>query len=194
MDGVTQSQINDKKGYTFGGGLRTILRQDPDIVMLGEIRDLETAETAAQASLTGHILLSTLHANSALETIPRLINMGLKPFMVAPALDTVIAQRLVRRVCKECSTLEPISDSLRQEYTEVAEKLKRYNPDLIFEIPNQVPKANGCDKCSNTGYSGRMVISEVVTITPEMKKLIMNNADIDELFKAARLQGMITMR
>ena len=194
MDGVTQSQIDEKHDYTFDTGLKTVLRQDPDIVMLGEVRDLKTAKTCAQAALTGHVLLSTIHANSALETITRLINIGLKPFMVAPALDTVIAQRLVRKICKDCSTLEPISNSLRKEFEELFEKLKIVNPNLITEIPSQLPKTHGCDKCSNTGYSGRMVIAEVVSITPAIKNMIVDNASQEELFKAAREQGMITMR
>ena len=194
IDGVTQSQIDEKHDYTFDTGLKTVLRQDPDIVMLGEVRDLKTAKTCAQAALTGHVLLSTIHANSALETITRLINIGLKPFMVAPALDTVIAQRLVRKICKDCSTLEPISNSLRKEFEELFEKLKIVNPNLITEIPSQLPKTHGCDKCSNTGYSGRMVIAEVVSITPAIKNMIVDNASQEELFKAAREQGMITMR
>ncbi|MBL4695091.1 type II/IV secretion system protein [Candidatus Gracilibacteria bacterium] len=121
IPGVTQSQIDEKHDYTFANGLRSILRQDPDIVMLGEIRDLPTAETAAQAALTGHVLLSTLHTNSAIETIPRLINIGLPPFMVAPALNTIVAQRLVRKVCKHCSKLELITDSEREEFEKVVE-------------------------------------------------------------------------
>ncbi|NIA02554.1 MAG: hypothetical protein GWP15_04160, partial [Nitrospirae bacterium] len=115
MKGVTQSQIDESRDYTFVTGLRSILRHDPDIVMLGEIRDIETAETAAQAALTGHVLLSTLHTNSAIEAIPRLVNMGLPPFMVAPALNTIVAQRLVRKVCPNCVKTEAISESEKKE-------------------------------------------------------------------------------
>lgn len=114
LKGISQSQINEKRGYDFANGLRAILRQDPDVVMLGEIRDLETAETAAQAALTGHVLLSTLHTNSAIEAIPRLVNIGLPPFMVAPALDTVIAQRLVRKFCPACTRMKPLEKAKKK--------------------------------------------------------------------------------
>ncbi len=192
--GVTQSQIDESRGYNFASGLRSILRQDPDIIMIGEIRDLETAETSAQASLTGHVLLSTLHTNSAIEAIPRLVNMGLPPFMVAPALNTIIAQRLVRKICPKCSTLEPISKSELKEFEDVINNLKNINPAAVIPIPEKVPKVNGCDECSNTGYKGRMVISEVITVTSEMKSLILNNSSLVDLITAARKEGITTMK
>jgi type IV pilus assembly protein PilB len=194
IEGVTQSQIDEKNGYTFVSGLRTVLRQDPDIVMLGEIRDIETAETATQASLTGHVLLSTLHTNSAIETIPRLINMGLPPFMVAPSLDTIIAQRLVRKVCLKCSTKEVISESAKKEYAEMMNNLKNVNPGAVVDTPSELPKVHGCGSCSNTGYQGRLVVAEVVTITAEMKDLILAEASIVDLIAAARKEGILTMR
>lgn len=194
VDGVTQSQIDEKRNYNFAGGLRAILRQDPDVIMLGEIRDLETAETAAQAALTGHVMLSTLHTNSAIETIPRLRNMGLAPFMMAPALDTVIAQRLVRKICPGCATLEAISESEKKEFNEMVENLKKVNPGAAFQIPEKVPKVHGCDACSQTGYKGRLVIAEVITITAEIKNLILNNASLVDLITAARKEGIMTMR
>ena len=194
VKGVTQSQIDEKRNYNFAGGLRAILRQDPDIIMLGEIRDLETAETAAQAALTGHVLLSTLHTNSAIETIPRLRNMGLAPFMMAPALDTIIAQRLVRKICTACTTFEAISESERKEFNEIIETLKKMNPGAVFEMPEKLPKTHGCESCSQTGYKGRLVIAEVITITQEMKNLILNNASMVDLIAAARKEGIITMR
>ncbi len=194
LSGVTQSQIDEKHDYTFVEGLRTVLRQDPDVVMLGEIRDLETAETAAQAALTGHVLLSTLHTNSAIDTIPRLVNMGLPPFMVAPALDTIVAQRLARRVCPHCSTKKKISDSETKEFDETFKNLENVNKAVDTAIPQEVPKTHGCDICSNTGYKGRLVLTEVVTITAEMKELILNNASSVKLILAARKDGMITIR
>lgn len=194
MKGVTQSQIDEKKGYTFASGLRSILRHDPDIVMLGEIRDLQTAETASQAALTGHVLLSTLHTNSAIEAIPRLVNMGLPPFMVAPALNTIVGQRLVRKVCPQCSTREKISESERKEFEEVINNLKNANPSGVFDLPEDVPKTHGCDACSNTGYLGRIVISEVITIDSEIKNLILNKASSVDIIAAARKQGIMTMR
>jgi len=194
MSGITQSQVDESNDYRFANGLRSILRQDPDIVMLGEIRDLETAETAAQAALTGHALLSTLHTNSALETIPRLINMGLKPFMVAPSLHTLVAQRLVRKVCTKCSTMRPITDSEKIEFDKVSAGLKAAIPNAVFDVPTQTAEAHGCDACSNTGYLGRIVIGEVVTITSEIKDLILNNGSMSDLIAAARKEGIMTMR
>lgn len=192
--GVTQSQINEKRGYDFASGLRTILRQDPDIVMLGEIRQLDAAETAAQAALTGHVLLSTLHTNSAIETIPRLMNMGLKPFMIAPALNTIVAQRLVRKVCSKCSTKSPIGESEKAEFSQVIENMKKINPTVGVEVPAEVPQVVGCEECSNTGFQGRLVISEVITVNKEMKRLILDNASSVDLITAARKEGIITMR
>ncbi len=194
MKGVTQSQIDESRDYTFVTGLRSILRQDPDVVMLGEIRDIETAETAAQAALTGHVLLSTLHTNSAIEAIPRLVNMGLPAFMVAPALNTIVAQRLVRKVCPHCVKTEAISESEKKEFKEVIENLKKVNPGTEVEVPTEVAKTAGCDSCSSTGYLGRLVISEVLTITSELKQLILNNASSVDLIAAARKEGIITMR
>lgn len=194
MSGVTQSQVDESRDYTFATGLRSILRHDPDVVMLGEIRDLETAETAAQAALTGHVLLSTLHTNSAIEAIPRLVNMGLPAFMVAPALNTIVAQRLVRKVCPNCVSSEAISDSEKKEFEEVIENYKKVNPGVDVSIPDKVAKVHGCDACSSTGYLGRLVISEVVTITSELKRLILDNASSVDMIAAARKEGITTMR
>lgn len=183
MDGVIQSQIDENKGYTFLNGLRSILRHDPDIVMLGEIRDLKTAETASQAALTGHVLLSTLHTNNAVETIPRLVNMGLKPFMVAPALDTVVAQRLVRRVCGACGVKKATDEAVKQEFSAHG-----------VEAPLEVPESKGCEKCSNTGYHGRLVICEVLKVDKDIKEMILRSASSREIFEAARKKGMVTMK
>ena len=181
--GVVQSQISEKAGYSFADGLRSILRNDPNIVMLGEIRDVETAKTASQAALTGHVLLSTLHTNSALESIPRLVNMGLAPFMVAPALNTVVAQRLVRKVCPKCSTLDATSESEKKEFDN--EKIP---------VPEKIPHAHGCDECSSTGYLGRLVIAEAITIDEEMKNLILKDAGLTEIETLAFKKGMIKMK
>lgn len=184
IQGVTQSQIDEKRNYNFATGLRAVLRQDPNIVMLGEIRDLETAQTASQAALTGHVVLSTLHTNSAIETIPRLVNMGLPPFMIAPALNTIIAQRLVRKICVNCATFEPIPESAKKEFTEV----------MAVTVPEKVPTVHGCDACSQTGYKGRVVLAEVITVNNEIKELILNKSSLVDLIAAARKDGMITMR
>ncbi len=194
VNGVTQSQVNEKRGYNFATGLKAVLRQDPDTIMVGEIRDLDTAETAAQAALTGHILLSTLHTNNALEAVPRLVNMGLPRYMVASALDTVIAQRLVRRVCSKCSTMEPITEAERQEYEEVFGNLKKINPNLNLNIPTELPRVHGCEHCSNTGYKGRIVIAEILVMDQQMKRLILEDASSVDLISEARKQNFITMR
>jgi len=194
VDGTVQSQIDEKRGYTFGSGLRSILRQDPDIVMIGEIRDLETAQTSAQAALTGQVLLSTLHTNSAIESITRLINMGLPPFMVAPSLNTIIAQRLVRRVCPQCSTMEPITASEKVDLEKIFTNLAGVNKLVDAKVPEKIAKVHGCEFCSHTGYKGQIVISEIVIVDEEMKNLILNNSSTIKMIMAARTDGMITMR
>lgn len=195
LAGISQSQINEKRGYDFAGGLRAILRQDPDTVMLGEIRDLATAETAAQAALTGHVLLSTLHTNSAIESIPRLINIGLPPFMVAPALNTIIAQRLVRKICPACQKIEPVSQTELDEIKKVVETIKKIRPSLSdLAIPDKLPKVQGCDICSHTGYKGRICVVEIVNIDFEIRDLILNKASSTKIIESARRKGMLTMR
>ena len=193
LQGISQSQINEKRGYDFANGLRAILRQDPDIIMIGEIRDLETAETAAQAALTGHVLLSTLHTNSAIEAIPRLINIGLPPFMVAPALDTIIAQRLVRKFCSNCSELTILEEAKKNELATKLEFIKKIQPSLALEIPEKLPVAKGCDICSHTGYKGRIALVEVLDVDSEIKRLILEKASSTKLIESARSKGMLTM-
>ncbi len=195
LPGISQSQINEKRGYDFAGGLRSILRQDPDVVMLGEIRDLQTAETAAQAALTGHVLLSTLHTNSAIESIPRLINIGLPPFMVAPSLNTIIAQRLVRRICPACQKIEPVPKTEFDELTNLVEVIKKIRPSLNdLTVPSELPNAPGCEVCSHTGYKGRICVVEMVNVDYEMRDLILNKASSTKMIEAARRKGMLTMR
>ncbi|RNA70220.1 GspE/PulE family protein [Alteribacter keqinensis] len=163
MEGINQVQVNAKVGLTFAAGLRSMLRQDPNIVMVGEIRDRETAEIAVRASLTGHLVMSTLHTNSALSTIPRLIDMGVEPFLVMSSLTGVVAQRLVRRVCPECSeTYEPTEQELKWF-------VKRgIDVDNLY-------RGRGCKLCNDTGYKGRMAIHEVLVIDDELRKLVLNN-------------------
>lgn len=192
LSGVTQSQIDEAHGYTFAAGLRSILRQDPDVIMLGEIRDLETATTAAQAALTGHVLLATLHTNSAIESVPRLLNMGLAEFMIGPALNTLIAQRLVRKVCT-CRKMEAPGPSDLKKFEETIKAVNAIRPDLQISIPAEIPRLVGCDACSKTGYKGRLVISEIVTIDHELEELILQKAGSGKLLEMARKKGMITM-
>ncbi len=194
VEGLVQSQIDANVDYDFAAGLRSILRQDPDVVMVGEIRDRETAEISCQASLTGHIVLSTLHTNDAISTIPRLVNMGLEPFVLAPALDTVIAQRLIRRICLNC----------QEEYKYSSEEMKLLD-DLIISIekvqgvtidrPEHFLHAPGCEKCSHTGYKGQLGIFEVFTVDRTLERMILEKRLSADLFDYVRqTQKMITLR
>ncbi len=174
LDGVGQTQINSKIGLTFAGGLRSILRQDPDVVLVGEIRDLETAEISVQASLTGHLVLSTLHTNTAVGAVTRLVDMGVEPFLIASSLIGALAQRLVRRLCPHCKqAYEP--DALERELLGIdqSESLELY-------------RAKGCVECDQIGYSGRLGIYELVPINEGLRKLIHDQASEDELLKEAR--------
>ena len=182
IEGVNQVAVNNKAGLTFANGLRSILRQDPNIIMVGEIRDVETARISIHAALTGHLVFSTLHTNDAAGAITRLIDMGVEPFLVASALRGVVAQRLVRRICPHCKeTYAP--DAAERAYMGIAldEEVKLY-------------KGAGCGKCNFTGYAGRMAIHEVLPIIPEMKELILKNAPDTEIFAAGRSYGVTSMK
>ena len=174
---IVQVQTNEKTGLTFAAALRSILRQDPDIVLVGEIRDVETAQVAVQASLTGHLVLSTLHTNDAPNTVTRLVDMGLEAFKIGAALRGIIAQRLMRKICPSCRTKEAAS--------EVPERLRAF-------IPKGTPiwKAVGCGQCSQTGYRGRFSIVEILTMNPDIERRIGNGANADEIGQAARAAGM----
>ncbi|MBP6975234.1 MAG: type II/IV secretion system protein [Candidatus Moranbacteria bacterium] len=198
IDGVNQSQIRPEIGYTFSAGLRSILRQDPNIIMVGEIRDNETAELAIHAALTGHLVLSTLHTNDAIGSVPRLVDMGVESFLLASSLQSVAAQRLVRKICEKCKTEMKITDlqrnRLAQMYQEIplAEK-KAYNLKDNQEI--KVFKGEGCDDCGRTGHKGRIGIYEVFEITDPVKSIITDhNANEHELRKESLGQGMISMK
>lgn len=184
IDGINQVQTNDKAGLTFATALRSILRQDPDIIMIGEIRDRETAEIAVQASITGHLVVSTLHTNSAASSVTRLIDMGIDAYMIADSTVGIIAQRLVRRLCPKCKkprTLDP----------EEAEILG-VDPDKASETTIYEPA--GCPQCDNMGFRGRIGVYEILTVTPEVKKLIAKKADADVIKDQAMKEGMHTLR
>ncbi|MDP2820693.1 MAG: GspE/PulE family protein [bacterium] len=195
IDGVNQSQVRPEINYTFATGLRSIVRQDPDIIMVGEIRDSETASLAIHASLTGHLVLSTLHTNDAIGSIPRLIDMGIEPFLLPSSLDVVIAQRLVRKICPFCKEKimapEPIKKILTDEYKNLPEIWKK-NISLQKEIYTY--KGKGCKKCNNEGFSGRIGIFEILEITPEISGLIFKNSSENIILEQAKKQGMISMR
>ncbi|XXM72271.1 GspE/PulE family protein [Lysinibacillus sphaericus] len=173
LEGINQIQVNSNVGLTFATGLRSILRQDPNIIMVGEIRDKETVEVAIRASLTGHLVLSTIHTNDSLTTVTRLIDMGVEPFLVATSLSGIVAQRLVRKVCRDCAVEETPT---RREF----DIFKRRG--LTVE---KINRGKGCAACNMTGYKGRLAIHEVLVINEEMKKIIMNNEPLSTLREAA---------
>jgi type IV pilus assembly protein PilB len=185
MSGVNQVQVNPKAGLTFASALRSILRSDPDVVLLGEIRDHETAQIAIEAALTGHLVLSTLHTNDAPSAVTRLTEMGIEPFLVGSALDCVVAQRLARRLCERC----------RQPFEPEAKDLVALN--IGYKAKASVPtlyRPGGCSSCSNTGYRGRIAIHEVMLVTEEIERLAVSRASSAEIGRVAREQGMITLR
>lgn len=179
---ITQGQVNNRAGFSFAGGLRAILRQDPDVILVGEMRDRETAEIAIQASLTGHLVLSTLHTNSSIETITRLVDIGLEPYTVANALVGVIAQRLVRVTCRECTK------SYRLE--------KDVSAEVGFPLPEgaKLLRAVGCERCMGTGFHGRSGIFEVVEVDDRIRSLIKNRAESPMFKQVLRDMGIPTLR
>jgi len=184
LPGINQVQMKEQIGLNFAAALRSFLRQDPNIILVGEIRDFETAEIAIKAALTGHLVLSTLHTNDAPSTISRLMNMGIEPFLVATSVHLICAQRLTRRVCTECKTEENLSPQVLMDagFTpEEAKKAKAY-------------RGKGCPTCNNKGYKGRVGLYEVLEITDELRELILVGASALELKKKAVEQGMISLR
>ena len=184
MAGVNQVQMRDNIGLNFAAALRSFLRQDPDVILVGEIRDFETAEIAVKAALTGHLVLSTLHTNDAPSTINRLMNMGIEPFLVASAVNLIAAQRLVRRVCTNCSEKQPTAASALEEIGFTAE-------DAATVVPL---KGAGCEKCNDTGYKGRIALYEVMEINPALREMILVGASTLELRSSAIEHGMLTLR
>ncbi|QTA37247.1 Flp pilus assembly complex ATPase component TadA [Thermosipho ferrireducens] len=182
IEGITQCQVNPEIGLTFARYLRAFLRQDPDIIMVGEIRDRETAQLAVEASLTGHLVLSTLHTNTAVGAIDRLINMGIDPSLISASLIGVIGQRLVRKVCKDCA----VKKVLPEEYENLAKKLYPEKETVQYI-------GNGCQVCNNTGYKGRTAIAEVLMVDDEIRKAINQKASTSELTRVARKNGMRTL-
>lgn len=194
LAGVTQSEINEEEGFTFASGLRAVLRQDPDIIMVGEIRDEATASAAIQASLTGHIVLSTLHTNSAVEAIPRLLNLKVEGFLLAPATAVIIAQRLLRKTCPHCAVETPLTDAEIKQMESIIAQMPEQNRKKMPKIPKTILRAKGCKECSQTGYKGRTVISELLELDEEVRKMILANKNSDEILAYVRSQGMLTLR
>lgn len=179
LAGVNQVQVNEPVGMTFAAGLRSILRQDPDIVMIGEIRDAETAQIAIRASLTGHLVLSTLHTNSAVAALTRLIDMGVEPFLISSSLSGVIAQRLVRRVCRDC-----------MESVEPTERELKIFAD-INQVVDKIKHGRGCPSCNNTGYRGRIAIHEILQINEHIRELVMQSASANKIRQYVKKEGML---
>jgi type IV pilus assembly protein PilB len=184
IDGICQCAINHEIGLTFANALRSILRQDPDIILVGEIRDLETAEIAVQASLTGHMVFSTLHTNDAPTSITRLRDMGVEPFLITATLEGILAQRLVRRICEDCRT----------EFEPSPEMLMELNLRPADVVGKQFFYGRGCDRCNNTGFRGRIGIFELVVMNDELRDMVTGNASTDQLRNACRRLGMTTLR
>ncbi|MFH1661980.1 MAG: GspE/PulE family protein, partial [Candidatus Falkowbacteria bacterium] len=192
LSGVNQSQVS--KNYTFAQGLRSIVRQDPDVVMVGEIRDLETAEIAIQAALTGHLVLSTIHTNDAAGTVPRFLSMGAKPFLLAPALNAMIGQRLVRRICEKCKKEVKIED-------EKIERIKGIINSMPEEYKNKIDinnlkfyKGEGCEACQSIGYKGRVGIYEIMTMNKEIEQSILSGKVSEyDMREISAKTGMVTM-
>jgi len=184
LHGINQVQMKEQIGLNFAAALRSFLRQDPNIVLVGEIRDFETAEIAVKAALTGHLVLSTLHTNDAPSTINRLMNMGIEPFLVATSVNLICAQRLVRRICRECK--EPIQMPA-QALVDVG-----FTPEQSSSV--QLYKGRGCGSCNNTGYRGRVGLYEVMEISEEIRELILSGASAMELRRQSIEEGMISLR
>lgn len=194
LPNISQSQIHEDEGYTFGSGLRSILRQDPDVIMVGEIRDLETAETAVQAALTGHVMLSTVHTNSAVETIPRLLNMGVKPFLLAPSLNAIIAQRLVRMLCPHCRKELTVNQEEEEIFEKVIGDVQKVYKDFKIDIPRTIYHPEGCTICNGTGYMGQVAVIEVLNMSDALRDLILSEASTKDILEKAKEEGMITMK
>lgn len=198
IEGINQSQIKPEIGYTFASGLRSILRQDPNVIMVGEIRDSETAELSIHAALTGHLVFSTLHTNSSIGAIPRMTDMGIEPFLLSSSLQVVAAQRLVRRICEKCKAETEVPHSMlefvKKEVGEVApEEIKNYGLDLSGGL--KFYQGKGCEACNKTGYKGRVAIFEALEIDNEIKEIITEKKDNEqEIERHAKKQGMITIR
>jgi type II secretory ATPase GspE/PulE/Tfp pilus assembly ATPase PilB-like protein len=195
LEGIAQSQIDKSKDYTFAKGLHSILRQDPDVVMVGELRELETAEVAIQAALTGHLVLSTIHTNSAAGAVPRFLSMGVKPFLLAPALNAVIGQRLVRRICKDCKMDD--TTVTEEQMKKVKEVLSTLSPKSGYTVDlNNLKfyKGKGCATCGDLGYKGRMGIYEIMAMTEEIEKVILSGQVSEyDMQRIAMEQGMVSM-
>ena len=195
MEGINQSQVLPEIGYTFARGLRHIVRQDPDIIMVGEIRDNETAELATHSALTGHLVLSTLHTNNAIGVIPRLMDLGIDAFLIPPSLNLMIAQRLARRLCPDCKERVVASEKEQQIIDEILASLSKEDRErLPYQRPYYIYKSKGCATCNKKGYLGRVGIFEILKMTFELEQIILSQPSQEKLLAEAKRQGMITLQ
>jgi type IV pilus assembly protein PilB len=190
--GVNQSQVHPEIGYDFANGLREILRQDPDIIMVGEIRDAETAGLAVNAALTGHIVLSTLHTNNAAGVIPRLIDMKVEPFLLPSALSLMIAQRLVSEICQNCKEAVEAPPQIQEMITRALVGVPR--EEAPFDAPYKIWHSRGCEVCHGRGITGRRALHEVLEMTPAFERIINEGPTAQKIIAEAKRQGMLTMR
>jgi len=186
IDGIEQIQVNPLAGLTFANGLRSILRQDPDIIMVGEIRDNETARIGVNTALTGHLLLSTLHTNDSATTLPRLLDMGIEPYLIASTVNVVIGQRLVRRICENCKKERGMTEAER-------ERLLELMPHLVVDPDHSLFEGEGCDKCGGTGYKGRVCVNEVLEVDDDIRDAVLRKVSSSDIRKIAIRNGMTTM-
>ena len=194
IKGISQTQVDTKKGYSFAGGLRAIVRQDPDIILVGEIRDEETADIALQAALTGHLVLSTIHTNDAAGTIPRLIDLGIQPQIIAPAINVAMAQRLIRKLCPNCKIQDKVNPEVVEKIQKTMSPIKdRFKlPKLDSSLKVYFP-GKGCKECNELGYKGRVGVYEAFVIGKEMERLILKSPAISDIQELAEKEGMVTM-
>jgi len=193
LPGIEQSQINASKWYTFEEGLKSILRHDPNVIMVWEIRTAETAEIAFNAALTGHLVLATVHTNSAAEAITRLLNLGVKSYMLAPALNMILAQRLVRKL-HTCKTEREATEAEWEDIKSELRTIHDISPKTPWQFTGKVPHPVGCDACENDGYKGRVAVTEMLVLTPEIKQMIVNDKSTMEIYGAIRQSGFLTMK
>jgi type II secretory ATPase GspE/PulE/Tfp pilus assembly ATPase PilB-like protein len=198
ISGIEQSPVHPGDGYDFAEGLRASLRQDPDVLMVGEIRDAQTAEISIQAALTGHLLLSTIHANSAPAVFVRLLDIGVEPYLLAGSINLIMAQRLVRKICLDCrEEYAPTAQEWEQIRSELLPIEDKFGADIVEKLNSPTPKlyrGKGCEKCHNTGYKGRQIIVEYLRPEEKMEALIGQKSSVAEFDQLARDMGMITMR
>ncbi len=200
LENIDQTQVDPERGYDFAQALRAAMRQDPDVILVGEIRDTETAMTAIQAAQTGHLVFSTLHTNDAAGIVPRLVEMGIDPPAIASALSLAISQRLIRRVCSHCKETEKVPEELLSKIQNSFQKIpKKLLPQFLFDesgkIKNfEIPKAKGCKECYNTGYKGRIGIYEMFKVTPKIEEAIISSPSIFEMREVIIKEGMVTMQ